>query len=248
MAIISHEEAERYASGSTSEWFQLKNDGDVARVQFMYDKYDEIQTVTAHRVKVDDRERYVDCLRPFYDSPIEECPFCAEGIPSKPVRFIFMYDHDDGKVKIWERGKQFLTKLQGLFNRYVPLSEYVFEIERHGKAGDKKTTYDVYPLDRVDPVDLSDIEPQDIVGSIVLDKTAEEMEIYLDTGNFPEEEEQPTVVEEYRGRGRRGGVRRTQVAQQEEPRSRASRAQTTQTSRTSRRSTRQATDEDIEVF
>lgn len=213
MAIVSHEEAERYSTGGNGEWFQLKNDGDVARVQFMYDNYDEIQTITAHRVKVGDKERYVDCLRPHYDSPIDDCPFCAAGIPAKPVRFILMYQHDDGKVKIWERGKQFLTKLQGLFNRYNPLSEYVFEIERHGKPGDQKTTYDVYPMDRVDPVDLTDVEIPELMGGLVMQKNADEMDIYLDTGNFPDTENRAVTPE--RRTETRGASRRAPATQQQ---------------------------------
>lgn len=189
MAIVSHDEAERYSSSGNGEWFQLKNDGDVARIQFMYDSYDDIQRVTAHKVKVGDKERYVDCLRASYDAPIDDCPFCAAGMKAYPATFIVMYQHDDNKVKIWERGKNFLTKIQGLCNRYTPLSEYVFEIERHGKAGDQKTTYDVYPMDRVDPYDLNDVEFPEIIGGLVMSKTPEEMDIYLDTGSFPDTED-----------------------------------------------------------
>jgi hypothetical protein len=192
MAIVSHEEAERYSSGGKGEWFQLKNDGDTARVQFVYSTYDDVTRIVAHKVKVGDKERYVDCLRPRYDSPIDMCPFCAAGISARPVTFILMYQHDDGKVKIWERGRQFLTKLQGLFNRYSPLCDYVFDIERHGKAGDQKTTYDVYPLDKVDPVDISDVELPEILGGLVLSKSVDEMEVYLNTDRFPEEDSDTT--------------------------------------------------------
>ena len=185
MARVSYEDSEKYYSGSGSDWFQLKNDGDVARVQFMMNSIDDIPIFSTHKVKVGDKERYVDCLRNPHD-PIDVCPFCAEGMPAKAVRFIIMFQHDDNKVKIWERGRQFISKLQGLINRYNPLEDHVFEIERHGKAGDTNTKYEIYPLDGVEAVNMEDIEMPELEGSLILQKTFEEMEAFLDTGKFPE--------------------------------------------------------------
>ena len=188
MARVSFEDSEKYYSGGSSEWFSLKNDGDVARVQFMLNSIDDIPIFSTHKVKIGDKERYVDCLRNPHD-PIDACPFCAAGLPAKAVRFIIMYQHEDQKVKIWERGRQFISKLQGLINRYNPLENKVFEIERHGKAGDTSTKYEVYPLDNVEPFNLDDVEIPELEGSLILVKTAEEMEEYLDTGKFPASEE-----------------------------------------------------------
>lgn len=185
MARVSYEDSEKYFSGSGSDWFQLKNDGDVARVQFMLNSIEDIPIFSTHKVKVGDKERYVDCLRNPQD-PIDACPFCAAGIPSKAVRFIIMYQHDDNKVKIWERGRQFISKLQGLINRYNPLENYVFEIERHGKAGSTDTKYEIYPLDGVQSVNMEEIEVPELEGSLILQKTFEEMEEYLDMGSFPD--------------------------------------------------------------
>ena len=184
MGRISYDEQDKYESSGNGEWFSLKNDGEIARVQFMADSPDDLEIFACHRVKIGEKERYVDCLRN-YNDPIDVCPLCAAGVPVKPVRFVVMYQHDDGKVKIWERGKQFIGKLQGLFNRYTPLSNYVFEIERHGKAGDKETKYEIFPMDRVEPFDLSEIEKPELQGGLILEKNAEEMDVYLDTGNFP---------------------------------------------------------------
>ena len=201
MARINPNEADKYQNNLNGEWLSLKNHGDVATVQFMFDVYDDIDAFVCHKVQVGDKERYVDCLRT-YDQPIDDCPFCAAGIPAKPVNFILMYQHEDEKVKIWERGRQFLSKLQGLINRYVPLSSYVFQIERNGKAGDQKTTYEVFPMDGIEPYDLTDVEKPDLLGGLILDKTFEEMDIYLDTGSFPATEEetyQPPKQQQRRG-------------------------------------------------
>lgn len=188
MARINPNDADKYQNSLNGEWFSLKNDGDVARVQFMLDNFEDLDVFACHKVKLGDKERYVDCLRA-YNEPIDNCPFCAAGLPVKPVRFVIMLQHDDQKVKIWERGKQFISKVQGLINRYQPLSQYVFEIERHGKAGDKETKYEIFPMDRVEPLDLEEFEKPDLLGGLILEKTPEEMMIYLDTGEFPETEE-----------------------------------------------------------
>jgi hypothetical protein len=238
MARVSYEDSEKYFSGSGSDWFQLKNDGDVARVQFMLNSIDDIPIFSTHKVKIGDKERYVDCLRNPSD-PIDACPFCAAGLPAKAVRFIVMFQHDDKKVKIWERGRQFISKLQGLINRYNPLEGKVFEIERHGKAGDTSTKYEIYPLDGVDAVNLDEVEMPELEGSLILQKSFEDMEYYLDNGSFPDDAQQDAPV---RRRGadapaRRAsaptrrtpasdtGVTRRGAAQEEDtaPRSRASR-------------------------
>lgn len=195
MARIHIEEASKYQKSLNGEWFSLKNDGDIAMIQFMYNTIDDMKAFVCHKVEVDGKERYVDCLRT-YDEPVDNCPFCAAGLPVKPVRFVEMYQHDDEKVKIWERGPQFISILQGLFNRYTPLSEYVFEIERFGKAGSKDTKYQVFPMDKAEPVDMSEIERPTLLGGIILDKTFEDMETYLQMGSFPETEDkqaQPQV-------------------------------------------------------
>lgn len=240
MARVSYEDSEKYFSGSGSDWFQLKNDGDVARVQFMLNSIDDIPIFSTHRVKVGDKERYVDCLRNPND-PIDVCPFCAAGMPAKAVRFIVMFQHDDNKVKIWERGRQFISKLQGLINRYNPLEDKVFEIERHGKAGDTGTKYEIYPLDGVDSVNMDDIEMPELEGSLILQKTPEEMEAYLDTGRFPADSEDAPVRRREEapvrrssapnrrtpaseaGVTRRGAVQEATQEEEPAPRSRASR-------------------------
>ena len=192
MARITTEQADKYYSGGSSEWFQLKNDGDVARVQFMFDGIDEIPTFSTHRIKIGDKERQVDCLRMPGD-PIDKCPLCEAGVPAKAARFIVMYQLDDQKVKIWERGRQFISKLQGLINRYSPLSSHVFEIERHGRAGDQSTKYEIYPVDSIAPEDISQMEMPELEGSLVLQKNADEMNEYLETGSFPSEAESVPV-------------------------------------------------------
>ena len=184
MARIRNEEADKYVPSNSGEWFALKNDGDTEKVQFLISDTGELDVFTAHKVKIGDKDRYVNCPRE-YGEPLDVCPLCDNDYPLKVVRFVVMYSHKDGKIKIWERGKQFITRLEGLANRYYPLHNTVFEIERHGKAGDKQTTYEIYPCPNDTPIDISEIEKPELLGSIVLDKTADEMNYYLEHEDFP---------------------------------------------------------------
>jgi hypothetical protein len=212
MGRINVGDVDKYSQGDLSEWLKLQNDGDVARVQFLYRNYNELDAFVCHKIKIGDTERYVDCKRT-YDDPIDACPFCEAGIAIKPVMILAMYDHGDGKVKIWERGKTFIKKIEALFNRYPDLSNMVFEIERRGAKGDKKTQYEIFPMPDVEPVDLSDIEKPEFLGSFILDKTPDEMMAYLNTGEFPDDNSQDNSANSRRNnepiRRRDSGSRRS---------------------------------------
>lgn len=201
MARITNEVADKYYSKSFGNYFKLEDNGDVARVQFMFDSLDEIPVFSVHTIKVDGKDRYVDCLREPRED-VSVCPLCAAKTPTKVVRYVTMYDTEEQEVKIWERGKRFMETLAGLINRYSPLSEHCFEIERRGKKGDKQTTYSVFPAERAEVVDLSEVEEPTILGSAILEMSASDMEDYLDGNYTPssdtKKEEKPVV----RRRGR----------------------------------------------
>lgn len=186
MGRITEEEATKYST-SNGTWFQLKNDKDYATVQFVLNSSEDLAPYVCHKVPLGDKERYVDCLSTYG----KECPLCHSGYEQKLVRFVIMYQHEDNQMKIWERGKTFIQSIQGFMNRYNPISNFVFQIERNGKPGDKKTQYPIYPMPDIKAIDLSDKEVPQILGSIILQKNENEMETYLQTGNFPNEEEQP---------------------------------------------------------
>lgn len=187
-------DAENYG-GNGSSFFSLKNDNDVARVRFMYNDAEDIEGLAVHEIEVDGKKRYVNCLRA-YNEPKSKCPFCAAGNFQKAKLYIPLYDLDEGEVKLWERGKNFIQKLAALCARYAsgntPLVGHTFEIERHGKKGDTGTTYEIYETgsDETTLADLPDI-PDVIEQGIVLDKSAADMEFYLDEGVFPNNDGAP---------------------------------------------------------
>ena len=105
-------------------------------------------------------------------------------------------------------------KMTSLCSRYATkgnLVNNVFEVERNGKPKDQKTTYEIYQID-TDDTELEDLpELPQILGGLVLDKTAEDMEYYLEEGQFPptEDEEEAPVRRRSSQPERRDTGRRT---------------------------------------
>ena len=213
MARFNANEVDRYGGQGGAGYFKLVNDKDVARVRFMYNGIDDLEGYAVHEVMVDGKKRYVNCLRA-YNEPIDQCPFCKAKKFQVAKLFVPLYNIDEDKVQIWERGKKFFAKMSSICSRYAngnDLVAQVFEVERNGKAHETTTTYEIYPVDRPDGTTLDDLpERPQIVGGVVLDKTAEEMEYYLDNECFPSDG-QPVRrrgrVDDEPDRGRRVGRR-----------------------------------------
>lgn len=187
MARFNAETAENYGGTGGHGFFSLQNDKDTARVRFMYRDINDFSGYAVHRVTVGDRERYVNCLREYTD-PVEACPFCASGKVQMVKAYIPLYIEEGegaGTVKLWERGKKFISKISSLCSRYDNLVSHIFEIERNGKKGEQTTTYEIYEMGG-DNTTLEDLpEVPDPLGSVILDKTADEMNYYLDNQDFP---------------------------------------------------------------
>lgn len=183
MAKFNTSNADNYGGQGGSGYFSLKNDKDTARVRFLYNGIDDVEGFSVHEVEVNGKKRYVNCLRE-YGAPVSDCPFCANGKFTNAKYFIPLYNEDTGSTVIWERGKQFGSKLSSICARYPNLVSHIFDIERNGRAGDTKTTYEIYEVDDDDKT-LDDFEMPNILGGLVLDKTADELQYYLDNGYFP---------------------------------------------------------------
>lgn len=195
MARFGVNDVDNYGGNGGSSFFSLKNDGDVARVRFMYNGMEDVLGFAVHEVEVDGKKRYVNCLRE-YNEPKSKCPFCASNNFQKAKLYIPLYDIDEDEVKVWERGKNFFGKMSGICARYAsgntPLVSHTFDIERHGKKGDTSTTYEIYETG-CDNITLEDLpEVPEVLGTIILDKTAEEMEFYLDNEYFPNNDGAPS--------------------------------------------------------
>jgi hypothetical protein len=198
MGRFGASEVDNYGGSGNSSFFSLKDDGDVARVRFMYNSMEDVVGYAVHEVEIDGKKRYVNCLRS-YNEPKSKCPFCNANSFQRAKLYIPMYDIDEEEVKIWERGKNFFAKMSALCARYsnasTPLVAHTFDVERHGKKGDTSTTYEIYETGS-DDTRLEDLpEIPDILGTIILDKSAEDMEYYLDYEEFPNNDGAPTRSE-----------------------------------------------------
>lgn len=192
MARFNTETADKYGGQGGAGYFSLKNDKDVARVRFMYNSIDDVEGYAVHEVTIDEKKRYVNCLRE-YNQPKDVCPFCREGKFTTAKLFIPIYNVDEDKVQVWERGKKFISKISSICARYPNVVSHIFEIERNGKKGETTTTYEIYEVDK-DDTTLEDLpEANDPLGTIVLDKSADDMDFYLENGYFPPTGEEAPV-------------------------------------------------------
>ncbi|MBO4542251.1 MAG: hypothetical protein J5725_03625 [Bacteroidales bacterium] len=186
MPKIKINDVDNYNVVETAGFFSLKDDHDTAVVRFMYETDDDIELDVVHEIEVDGKPRNVNCLRS-YDDPIDDCPLCRAGNRPKVKMFVpvFVMGKDGkGEVKIWQRGKTFAKQLTSMCARYNPLVSTPIEIERQGKKGDQTTKYQLYPH-QSDDVTLDDLpEVPSPIGTIILDKSYEELEYYLENGAF----------------------------------------------------------------
>lgn len=169
---------------SSNEFFFLSDDGDTATVRFLYEEPDgsDLDYYLVHQVEIDGKKRYVACLGVNDDGRLnpDNCPLCKAGYYRLEKLFLQVYDETSDTVKTWDRGKTFVGKIMSFINRYKSLVAQPIEIERRGKKGDSKTSYELFPL-QVDDKGLADFPAkQELLGSFILDISEADMESILD--------------------------------------------------------------------
>ena len=159
------------STGKQGAFFSLANDKDSAVVRFLIgsELKAEKDWFIVHQVEIEGVKRWVQC------SEEHDCPLCLSGNKPQLKLFLQLVDARDNLLKTWERGNTFIPKIQGLMNKYGDLWERKFEIERHGKKGDMKTIYEVYPLDKDTPNRDELPEKQNLLGTLILQKSHGEM-------------------------------------------------------------------------
>ena len=149
MAKISLANSGKYSSGATNDFFTLADDGDIARVRFLYEEPDgsDVDYFLVHEVEVDGKKRYAACLAVDDEGNLhpDDCPLCQAGYKRIEKLFLQVYVEDEDKVKTWDRGKTFVSKIMTYINRYGSLVAQPIEIERRGKKGSMcyGTTYPI---------------------------------------------------------------------------------------------------------
>lgn len=184
MARVTTEQARKLNNANSTGYFSLKDDGDSAKVRFMYDKVSDIETYAVHEVPVNGFNRHVDCLKDSEGNGV--CPFCEKGVKLTARTFFKLYNIDTGKVEIWDCGIKRAPSIENILKMASSKSlvNHVFEIIRHGKAKSTDTQYELSPIGS-DDVTLDDLpEAPTICGRFVLSKNASEMEHYITFNEF----------------------------------------------------------------
>ena len=191
MSSYSYNEVDNYGHSNAGSYFSLKDDGDTARVRFLYGTMDDIQGDVVHEIHTDGdpsnlkSRQIVNCLRS-YNEPLEACPLCAAGYKQIPKLYIKLYNEDTNEVQIWERGKSYFQRMASLTSHFNPLYNAVIEITRNGKKGDMKTTYEFFPIETSD-FDIDSIDIPEALGTAIQDKSAQDLTDFLNGTGFVSE-------------------------------------------------------------
>ena len=196
-------------NSNTIGFFSLKNDGDEAIVRIMHDSVNDFDILTTHPITVGGKFRSINCIREPRD-PMDNCPLCKNGTKVQSRIFIHMIQYvtnEQGQIEakpvVWERSIGYATKLKNDIDEYGPLSNCIFKIRRNGKAGDMQTTYD---MKLGNPAMYNEANYPKLVdafkdytacGTIVLDKTYDEIVAFLSNGSFPDNKNTSAPSQDY---------------------------------------------------
>ena len=134
--------ADKHGSGSGGLFVRLANNGDKIVGSFVGEPFAREVHWTG--------ERYEECGG-------EGCEYCAEGKrPSLRVSMNF-YATADRALKVIEGGVMWFKDLLKVRDKYG-LDKWTFEVERHGDAGDPKTTYTILPDEKLTKEQQKEIE------------------------------------------------------------------------------------------
>lgn len=206
MAKISMADVEKAAgneSGSASnsgnyqkvKWLSLKNDKESRKVKFLYKNVQDIEVYKTHKVRLPNLkfDIRVDCLG-------DDCPFCKASQPEVNKThcegYLQIFDPEEKAVKLWVVNWFALKRISNIL-KYAPEgSELVnanYMIVRNGAPGYNRTTYDCINVGKdevtLDELNKQNFNPYKILGSVVQQKSVEDMQYFLEHGDFPKKQD-----------------------------------------------------------
>lgn len=204
-------QAQASGDGTKVGFFKLKDDGDIAIARVNISCNEDMDFASVHTIGTNGRWMKVSCLNPL-GSYGGDCALCAahaanpKGSISKSAKKLFiqmMVSYRDPASTtgytppapvIWDRPAAFSRELANKLMIAGDLRNTLVLITRNGKAGDMQTTYsmDILPANHpvfkpeMIPVDFSAFNNFNIARHSYWEKSADEINTYLTTGQFPE--------------------------------------------------------------
>lgn len=204
-------QAQASGDGTKVGFFKLKDDGDIAIARVNISCNEDMDFASVHTIGANGRWMKVSCLNPL-GSYGGDCALCAahaanpKGSISKSAKKLFvqmMVSYRDPASAtgytppapvIWDRPAAFSRELANKLMIAGDLRNTLVLITRNGKAGDMQTTYsmDILPADHpvfkpeMIPADFSAFNNFNIARHSYWEKSADEINTYLTTGQFPE--------------------------------------------------------------
>lgn len=208
---IAAQEQTQSGDGAKIGYFKLKDDGDIAIARINLSSTDEFMFAAVHTLQVGGKWMKVSCHNPL-GMNAAGCPLCSanqanpKGSIGKSAKKMFipmLVSYRDPQSAtgytpvvpvIWDRPAQFSRELANKLMVAGNLKDVLVLITRNGKAGDMQTTYSVDVLPATHPVFKPDMIPTDfsafnnfnIAKHSYWEKTVEEINTFLATGQFPE--------------------------------------------------------------
>jgi hypothetical protein len=209
--IAAQEQAQSSGDGTKVGYFRLRDDGDIAIARINLASTEEFMFAAVHTINVGGKWLKVSCHNPLGINAAG-CPLCSanaanpKGAASKSSKKMYIpmiVSYRDAQSAtgytppvpvIWERPAGFSRELANKLMIAGDLKEVLVLITRNGKAGDMQTTYSVDVLPATHPVFKPDMIPADfnafnnfnIAKHSYWEKTTEEINTFLTTGQFPE--------------------------------------------------------------
>jgi hypothetical protein len=204
--VVARAQNNTGASNVKVGFFKLKNDGDEALVRINVASMEDLQFATVHQLGAAQKWMKVGCLNPV-GSYSDNCPLCSAvaggntsiGKAAKRVFVQMMVSYKDAATNqfsaaipvIWERPAGFASEIASKLRDYGPLTERVFKVTRNGAAGNMQTTYaisyiPVYDKPEAVPADFSAFANFKLSKHSYWEKSIEDINTFLTTGQFPE--------------------------------------------------------------
>lgn len=209
--VVEQAQANSNGDGTKVGYFRLKQDGDIAIARINVASTDELAFAAVHTINVGGRWLKVSCHNPLNVNGTS-CGLCSaaaanpNGTISKSAKKVYIpmiVSYRDPNAAtgytapapvVWERPAGFSRELANKLMAAGDLRNTLVLITRNGAAGNMQTTYSMDILPATHPVFKPEMIPADfsaftnfnISRHSYWEKTPEEINAFLATGQFPE--------------------------------------------------------------